>query len=531
MQKYTDVFQDTLGNALTGAAVSVFQQGTSILATIYSDNGVTPAANPLTTDTSTGTFQFYAADGRYDLQAAKTGYITQTKRDVLLFDPNASTGAAYVKFTPSGIASAISSTVATKLQNGVPLDVKSDFGAKGDNSTDDATVLQNALTNLPAGAWLHFPRGTYKSSVGLTRTLPIIITAEPGALLRCTNAAGAHALTIDGTAITNGMNGIAMSDLSISTEAGGGDALRLIWVSRSAFKNIRVPSAASAGVRMLGSLLNSLSAVSVSTNLPYTAGTRAAPSLGIVFDVQTAVASNANALNACSFEGVGTGITNQGNSYGNTFIGGTSEGNTVGANLVSDGTIFIGTDFEANGADFSGTGKYTFLNPITRVFSLPAGAVGAPSFTLGDLTTGLYRPAANQIAVSVSGTQVALFSSGVVSIPAGNWLQFGTKNTLFSSAGAGFFLQAPDVATTVLTVRDNSGTSWGTWGPNGIAVNGFLTVNAAAASQSAGTIAYGATTQTTIGANGAASALTANPLGYIKIFVGTTPAIIPYYNA
>lgn len=38
------------------------------------------------------------------------------------------------------------------------------------------------------------------------------------------------------------------------------------------------------------------------------------------------------------------------------------------------------------------------------------------------------------------------------------------------------------------------------------------------------------TTQTTIGANGAASALTANPVGYITIMVGNSPFIIPYYN-
>lgn len=38
-------------------------------------------------------------------------------------------------------------------------------------------------------------------------------------------------------------------------------------------------------------------------------------------------------------------------------------------------------------------------------------------------------------------------------------------------------------------------------------------------------------TQTTIGANGAASALTAAPLGYLKVEVNGTSAVIPYYNA
>lgn len=38
------------------------------------------------------------------------------------------------------------------------------------------------------------------------------------------------------------------------------------------------------------------------------------------------------------------------------------------------------------------------------------------------------------------------------------------------------------------------------------------------------------TTFTTIGANGAATALTANPVGYLTIMVGNTAFQIPYYN-
>lgn len=38
------------------------------------------------------------------------------------------------------------------------------------------------------------------------------------------------------------------------------------------------------------------------------------------------------------------------------------------------------------------------------------------------------------------------------------------------------------------------------------------------------------TTQTTIGANGAATALTANPVGYVTVMIGDTPYQIPYFN-
>lgn len=38
------------------------------------------------------------------------------------------------------------------------------------------------------------------------------------------------------------------------------------------------------------------------------------------------------------------------------------------------------------------------------------------------------------------------------------------------------------------------------------------------------------TTQTTIGANGAATALTANPVGYLTFVIGNVSYQIPYYN-
>lgn len=38
------------------------------------------------------------------------------------------------------------------------------------------------------------------------------------------------------------------------------------------------------------------------------------------------------------------------------------------------------------------------------------------------------------------------------------------------------------------------------------------------------------TTQTTIGVNGAATALTANPVGYITVMIGNSAFQMPYYN-
>jgi hypothetical protein len=57
------------------------------LATIYSDNNLTPLANPFTSQ-SDGQWQFYAANGRYDVTMSSAGFSqTITYSDILLCDP------------------------------------------------------------------------------------------------------------------------------------------------------------------------------------------------------------------------------------------------------------------------------------------------------------------------------------------------------------------------------------------------------------------------------------------------------------
>ena len=57
---------------VNSASVTVSNYPGGTLATLYSDNGVTTKANPVTTD-SLGNFSFYAADGRYSLTISGTG--------------------------------------------------------------------------------------------------------------------------------------------------------------------------------------------------------------------------------------------------------------------------------------------------------------------------------------------------------------------------------------------------------------------------------------------------------------------------
>jgi hypothetical protein len=92
MQKYINAVASssagvgTAGAPVANASVQVNLQSTGLPATIYSDNGVTVTANPLTTDTN-GAFSFYAADGRYQLVISGTNIQTTTVSDILLVDP------------------------------------------------------------------------------------------------------------------------------------------------------------------------------------------------------------------------------------------------------------------------------------------------------------------------------------------------------------------------------------------------------------------------------------------------------------
>lgn len=85
MQKYQDVVLKPDGSVIQGASVLVQTYPAGVTATIYSDDGVTTQANPMTTD-SLGRFAFYAAGGQYQLVISGNNIATQTITDILLED-------------------------------------------------------------------------------------------------------------------------------------------------------------------------------------------------------------------------------------------------------------------------------------------------------------------------------------------------------------------------------------------------------------------------------------------------------------
>ena len=87
MEHYSRPLQDQNGNAISGATVTVYTAGTTTLASIFSDNGVTSRANPFTT-AITGLVDFYAANGVYDLKivSSRNIFSEEATRRMALFD-------------------------------------------------------------------------------------------------------------------------------------------------------------------------------------------------------------------------------------------------------------------------------------------------------------------------------------------------------------------------------------------------------------------------------------------------------------
>jgi hypothetical protein len=152
---------------LSNATCTVYVAGTSTAATLYSDNGITPLANPFLSS-STGQVAFYAANGLYDLVVSKIGYLTVTISAIELDDLLAPSGSNSVGYLPAGTG-AVATTVQTKLRESVSV---KDFGAVGDGTTDDTSAIQAAMNYAaPLGYVIYFPPGTYRTTatVGFTK--------------------------------------------------------------------------------------------------------------------------------------------------------------------------------------------------------------------------------------------------------------------------------------------------------------------------------------------------------------------------
>lgn len=162
MQPYKNVIQSTAGDVRANVQVAVKVEGSGSLATVYSDNGVTPKSNPFNTD-SYGEFEFYAPNGRYYLEIAGA----PATIPFLLFD-----AADY---------------------GGQLIDV-TQFGALGDGATNDTTATQDLINSDPDGI-VYFPPGTYIVS-GLAVAVTMRFILHPDAIIKLANSANDDVIDI-----------------------------------------------------------------------------------------------------------------------------------------------------------------------------------------------------------------------------------------------------------------------------------------------------------------------------------------------
>jgi hypothetical protein len=85
MKHWYDIVANQSNVLIAGANVTVFFTGTTNLAPLFSDDGITAKANPVVTDAQ-GRFDFYIADGRYDLQVSGANLSTIVQHSVEISD-------------------------------------------------------------------------------------------------------------------------------------------------------------------------------------------------------------------------------------------------------------------------------------------------------------------------------------------------------------------------------------------------------------------------------------------------------------
>lgn len=172
-----------------GATVTVFNRGTTTLASIFSDNIGTALSNPFTSSAINGDFIFYAANGRYDVQLSGAGMpATETIPDILLNDPSGNTAitgnltvsgtfvVAGVSSFADGTAAAPSITFTNNSNRGIFNDTANGgvgiaVGGVQIAAIGSAGAAFNGSVGVPASKLLVFTSGNFLASVdtGISR--------------------------------------------------------------------------------------------------------------------------------------------------------------------------------------------------------------------------------------------------------------------------------------------------------------------------------------------------------------------------
>ena len=217
-QPYRNVMMDINGNIIAFGQITIYKAGTSTVATIYADANCTVSqVNPMAT-VADGTFQFWVADGYYDLIFAAADHIFSNVLSLPLFEP--------------------------VLENMIPVSRYHD--------TDICTPVTGALANLGAvkvWLWINKPV-TCGTSISVGPNVSFFIAGAGG----ITETGGAS-LSIGGKVIREPNVHVPVYSASITFDVLTGNIFEITPTNNSAF-TINKPLHPSEAAEISISILN-----------------------------------------------------------------------------------------------------------------------------------------------------------------------------------------------------------------------------------------------------------------------------------
>lgn len=503
--------------------------------------------------------------------------------------PIASTTTAsdVVPIVQSGITKQIS--VGNLLSGGSILNVKDpQFGAKGDNSTNDTAAIQAAITACPIYGTVYIPDGDYVVGA-LTFSKPLTLRGDgfgSQLIVDPALAVGTDVLTIT----TTGSSGsyFVFRDFAVTPRSvvGGRHAIKIdattIAVKDSLFENLHlyqlngqalVVTGTGAGQGSLvattvrgctlggGATIDTCGdAVSFTRNHVTGVGTK-----GLDVSFQVGASTFVYSENVFTADGglrireSGTAVQIINNEFetNSTFTG--SNGALIdiagASGSACNDTLVAFNSFQVVNGITTNTIRCDYANRTHIVgnrmdHGITTSNDVAITANANDTIIGHNTWPDTTPVLSDSGTRTLFFSP-----VNGQWL-FKQFVTVASTAGAvdgervrlgrtddgnrysSIYTLGASGGTATVTVKVHDGVS-ATSQADAVVFkadsNGGWTqapsvvLNAAARARTAGYVSLGNATQGTVGAAGAATALPANPTGYLRFFIGATEYVLPYY--
>jgi hypothetical protein len=511
-------FFDDNGVPLNGGLLYTYAAGTTTpLATYTSSNGVTANSNPIVLDSAGRVpYQVWLTNGsdyKFILQTS-TGVTVWTEDDVEansdLAALAASNGSSLIGFIQAGIG-AVARTVQSKLRDTVSV---KDFGAVGNGVADDTAAIQAAITYAKTltAPELIVDYGTYLTSASLTFDLPNHSTISFLGLIR-SSVSSSPAIRIGSTST----NTFSLTVTGIKVERTSNDTTTL-----SSGVQLRNLVASYVDIRKCTGFYDGVLCFADQANGGFSYNE---VHLGFIHDN----------LRNLYLTASGVGYCNENNFYGGSFNHSSGYPAVATTNLfinhfatsVLNNNRFYGPSFEDNSA----LATAAVINGDNNVIYWPRMENPAIQPTY-------------QIQFTVNARECRVIGHGFTMVNT-NISDLGSGNMYETREGSVMRYQTPATAGTavlklqsyatgsakVLSGLDSGGTERSYITGDGDAyLKRALTLEGIPTSGTAGALTLGAGTQTTVGAAGGASALPATPLGYLRVWVGATEVVIPYYN-